>query len=226
MAASQTPCDSCLPSSADSELTSLCQSVLEDFNLCLFYLPSVPSAGAANDDEEECESGYSFLPDLLIFRMVVVCLMSVHSLKRAGKRRVLSPVPAGLRAAPPQHGWAGGYSPGQRGGAQPPSPASPPLTPRPPPLQAPSSTARPLRSRWRSFLTSSTTSTSVCRRSWKKARTRCQLSRTTAQVSPGRPFASPSTVPLARLQKRAWPRPNGEGGVRLQSCCRATRAAL
>lgn len=71
-------------SSVDTELTSLCQSVLEDFNLCLFYSPSLPNMGAANDDEEECESGYSFLPDLLIFRMVVVCLMSVHSLKRAG----------------------------------------------------------------------------------------------------------------------------------------------
>lgn len=74
-------------SSVDTELTSLCQSVLEDFNLCLFYSPSLPNMGAANDDEEECESGYSFLPDLLIFRMVVVCLMSVHSLKRAGSKQ-------------------------------------------------------------------------------------------------------------------------------------------
>nr|XP_034953676.1 protein SMG5 [Zootoca vivipara] len=74
-------------SSADSELTSLCQSVLEDFNLCLFYLPSSPNTSSANDDEEECENGYSFLPDLLIFRMVIVCLMSVHSLKRAGSKQ-------------------------------------------------------------------------------------------------------------------------------------------
>lgn len=78
-------------SSADSELTSLCQSVLEDFNLCLFYLPSSPNLSSANDDEEECENGYSFLPDLLIFRMVIVCLMSVHSLKRAGKSGDQSP---------------------------------------------------------------------------------------------------------------------------------------
>ncbi|KAL8183945.1 UNVERIFIED_CONTAM: Protein smg5 [Gekko kuhli] len=74
-------------SSVDSELTSLCQSVLEDFNLCLFYLSSSPNLSSANDDEEECENGYSFLPDLLIFRMVVVCLMSVHSLKRAGSKQ-------------------------------------------------------------------------------------------------------------------------------------------
>lgn len=68
----------------DSELTSLCQSVLEDFNLCLFYLPSSPNLSLASEEEEEYESGYAFLPDLLIFQMVVICLMGVHSLKRAG----------------------------------------------------------------------------------------------------------------------------------------------
>lgn len=71
-------------SSVDSELTSLCQSVLEDFNLCLFYLPSSPNLSLASEEEEEYESGYAFLPDLLLFQMVIICLMSVHSLKRAG----------------------------------------------------------------------------------------------------------------------------------------------
>uniref|UniRef100_A0A8B9VGB0 Nonsense-mediated mRNA decay factor n=1 Tax=Anas zonorhyncha TaxID=75864 RepID=A0A8B9VGB0_9AVES len=74
-------------SSLDSELTSLCQSVLEDFNLCLFYLPSPPNLSSTSEDEEEYESGYSFLPDLLIFRMVIICFMSVHSLKRAGSKQ-------------------------------------------------------------------------------------------------------------------------------------------
>ncbi|XP_074836886.1 nonsense-mediated mRNA decay factor SMG5 isoform X1 [Carettochelys insculpta] len=74
-------------SSVDSELTALCQSVLEDFNLCLFYLPSPPNLSSASEDEEEYENGYSFLPDLLIFRMVIICLMSVHSLKRAGSKQ-------------------------------------------------------------------------------------------------------------------------------------------
>ncbi|KAK9391308.1 protein SMG5 [Crotalus adamanteus] len=74
-------------SSADSELTSLCQSVLEEFNLCLFYLSSSPHTSATLEEEEDWENGCSFLPDLLIFRMIVICLMSVHSLKRAGSKQ-------------------------------------------------------------------------------------------------------------------------------------------
>lgn len=74
-------------SSVDSELTSLCQSVLEDYNLCMFYLPSSLNLSSASEDEEEYEGGYSFLPDLLVFRMVVICLMSVHSLKRADSKQ-------------------------------------------------------------------------------------------------------------------------------------------
>ncbi|KAM9294609.1 nonsense-mediated mRNA decay factor SMG5 [Gastrophryne carolinensis] len=74
-------------SSVDSELTSLCQSVLEDFNLCMFYLPTPLNLSSASEDEEEYDGGYSFLPDLLVFRMVVICLMSVHSLKRADSKQ-------------------------------------------------------------------------------------------------------------------------------------------
>ncbi|XP_075048837.1 nonsense-mediated mRNA decay factor SMG5 isoform X2 [Mixophyes fleayi] len=74
-------------SSVDSELTSLCQTVLEDFNLCMFYLPSSLNLSSASEDEEEYEGSYSFLPDLLVFRMVVICLMSVHSLKRADSKQ-------------------------------------------------------------------------------------------------------------------------------------------
>ncbi|XP_059269647.1 nonsense-mediated mRNA decay factor SMG5 [Mustela nigripes] len=71
----------------DSELTSLCQSVLEDFNLCLFYLPSSPGLSLASEGEEDYEGGYAFVPDLLVFQMVIICLMGVHSLKRAGSKQ-------------------------------------------------------------------------------------------------------------------------------------------
>lgn len=72
----------------ESELTSLCQSVLEDFNLVLFYLP-LPAHGSqsVSEEEEEHDSVCSVLPDSLIFKMVVTCLMVVHSLKRGASKQ-------------------------------------------------------------------------------------------------------------------------------------------
>ncbi|XP_035290217.1 protein SMG5 [Anguilla anguilla] len=72
----------------ETELTSLCQSVLEDFNLVLFYL-ATPAHGSisAGEEEEEHDTGCSFLPDTLVFKMVVTCLMVVHSLKRGGSKQ-------------------------------------------------------------------------------------------------------------------------------------------
>ena len=78
----------------ETELTSLCQSVLEDFNLVLFYLPppAQPPAHAGHSPSEEEEepqlqhdSACALLPDALVFKMVVTCLMVVHSLKRGGQ---------------------------------------------------------------------------------------------------------------------------------------------
>ncbi|XP_052000383.1 nonsense-mediated mRNA decay factor SMG5-like [Xyrauchen texanus] len=72
----------------EMELTSLCQSVLEDFNLVLFYL-SLPVHGSqsASEEEEEHDSVCSVLPDSLIFKMVVTCLMVVYSLKRGASKQ-------------------------------------------------------------------------------------------------------------------------------------------
>ncbi|XP_028985612.1 nonsense-mediated mRNA decay factor SMG5 [Betta splendens] len=76
----------------ETELTSLCQSVLEDFNLVLFYLPP-PTHGAVHhstseEEEEQHSDGSSpVLPDTLVFKMVVTCLMVVHSLKRGGSKQ-------------------------------------------------------------------------------------------------------------------------------------------
>lgn len=98
----------------DSELTPLCQSVLEDFNLCLFYLPSSAGLSLASEGEEDYEGGYAFVPDLLVFQMVIICLMGVHSLKRAGDSRAPParpsprPSPASSLGCPPRlpHCWA------------------------------------------------------------------------------------------------------------------------
>ncbi|XP_032374798.1 nonsense-mediated mRNA decay factor SMG5 isoform X2 [Etheostoma spectabile] len=77
----------------ETELTSLCQSVLEDFNLVLFYLPTASQGGAHHspgEEEEEpqhADSSCPVLPDTLVFKMVVTCLMVVHSLKRGGSKQ-------------------------------------------------------------------------------------------------------------------------------------------
>uniref|UniRef100_A0A3B3SA42 Nonsense-mediated mRNA decay factor n=1 Tax=Paramormyrops kingsleyae TaxID=1676925 RepID=A0A3B3SA42_9TELE len=72
----------------ETELTSLCQSVLEDFNLVLFYLPAASqSSTSACEEEEEHEGSCSFLPDALVFKMAATCLMVVHSLKRGGSKQ-------------------------------------------------------------------------------------------------------------------------------------------
>ncbi|TNN83164.1 Protein SMG5 [Liparis tanakae] len=88
----------CSPSARslmETELTELCQSVLEDFNLVLFYLPPTPTPGGAlhpaSEEEEEqpapqhADSSSPVLPDTLVFKMVVTCLMVVHSLKKGAK---------------------------------------------------------------------------------------------------------------------------------------------
>ncbi|XP_069031455.1 LOW QUALITY PROTEIN: nonsense-mediated mRNA decay factor SMG5 [Embiotoca jacksoni] len=80
----------------ETELTSLCQSVLEDFNLVLFYLPAptqVALTTPPSEEEEEqqqlqhADSSCPVLPDTLVFKMVVTCLMVVHSLKRGGSKQ-------------------------------------------------------------------------------------------------------------------------------------------
>ena len=65
---------------------ALCQLVLEDFRLCLSYRPC-PSDQSQASRERKPARGYQFLPDLLIFHMVVLCLMSVHSLRTAGSKQ-------------------------------------------------------------------------------------------------------------------------------------------
>lgn len=81
----------------ETELTSLCQSVLEDFNLVLFYLPPPPGGALHPPSEEEeeeqppqqqhADSSSPVLPDTLVFKMVVTCLMVVHSLKKGGSKQ-------------------------------------------------------------------------------------------------------------------------------------------
>ncbi|XP_076869079.1 nonsense-mediated mRNA decay factor SMG5 [Brachyhypopomus gauderio] len=72
----------------ETELTSLCQSVLEDFNLVLFYQATLNHGSqSVSEEEEDHDQSCSMLPDSLVFKMVVICLMGVHSLKRGGSKQ-------------------------------------------------------------------------------------------------------------------------------------------
>ncbi|KAK1806731.1 hypothetical protein P4O66_005231 [Electrophorus voltai] len=72
----------------ETELTSLCQSVLEDFNLVLFYQATLSHGShSISEEDDEHDLVCSVLPDSLVFKMVVICLMGVHSLKRGGSKQ-------------------------------------------------------------------------------------------------------------------------------------------
>lgn len=64
---------------------AVCQLVLGDFCLCLSY-QLCPSDLSQACREKKPTKGYQFLPNLLIFHTVVLCLMSMHSLRTAGSK--------------------------------------------------------------------------------------------------------------------------------------------
>ncbi|XP_078006638.1 nonsense-mediated mRNA decay factor SMG5-like [Phascolarctos cinereus] len=66
----------------DPRLERLCEVVLEDFQLCLSYLPAKDSPRRARGLGGEQKHG-CLLPNQLLFQMVVLCLLTVHSLKTA-----------------------------------------------------------------------------------------------------------------------------------------------
>ncbi|XP_078702803.1 nonsense-mediated mRNA decay factor SMG5-like [Branchiostoma floridae x Branchiostoma belcheri] len=60
----------------EQELAKVCRAVLEDFNLCMFYVPPTESRGARKGNNRG-----QWLDDGLVFKMVVMCLMAIHSLQ-------------------------------------------------------------------------------------------------------------------------------------------------
>ncbi|XP_042639559.1 protein SMG5-like [Orycteropus afer afer] len=69
-----------------TRLITLCQLVLEDFRLCLSYRPC-SSNQSQTSAEGKPPRGYLFLPDLLIFHMVLLCLMAVHRLRKTNSKQ-------------------------------------------------------------------------------------------------------------------------------------------
>ena len=83
-----------------SELQSLCQHTLQDFNLCMFYEPPQRDAQWAEDaqdfgagyDDEEDEGGWDpgdplaclYLDDGIVFKMVCCLICTIHLLEKSG----------------------------------------------------------------------------------------------------------------------------------------------
>ncbi|ELT89650.1 hypothetical protein CAPTEDRAFT_168258 [Capitella teleta] len=73
-----------------SAIQELCQATLQDFNMCMFYQapPSLPACRLqyANDDR------LLFLPNDLVFKVLVICLISIHHLQKSGTAHVAAAV--------------------------------------------------------------------------------------------------------------------------------------
>ncbi|KAM8980706.1 nonsense-mediated mRNA decay factor SMG5-like [Sarcophilus harrisii] len=64
------------------ELESLCESVLDDLELCLSYLSIQEGQGWARGPGAEQKRG-SLLPNQVVFQMVILCLLTLENLKKA-----------------------------------------------------------------------------------------------------------------------------------------------
>ena len=75
-----------LCSHASRDIQELCQSTLQDFNLCMFYQPGNLSNSLNNStDLRPHEEKAVHLEDDMVFKMVVICMASIHLLQSAGK---------------------------------------------------------------------------------------------------------------------------------------------
>lgn len=58
-----------------AELQECCQSALQSFNLCMFYEPVVYA------EEENRDENLQYLDDDLVFKLVVICMSTIHLLQ-------------------------------------------------------------------------------------------------------------------------------------------------
>lgn len=61
-----------------AELQECCQSALQSFNLCMFYEPVVYA------EEENRDENLQYLDDDLVFKLVVICMSTIHLLQIRG----------------------------------------------------------------------------------------------------------------------------------------------
>ncbi|XP_078314281.1 nonsense-mediated mRNA decay factor SMG5-like isoform X2 [Crassostrea virginica] len=68
------------------ELQECCQSALQSFNLCMFYEPVVYA------EEESRDENLQYLDDDLVFKLVVICMSTIHLLQIRGSKQVTAAI--------------------------------------------------------------------------------------------------------------------------------------
>ena len=63
-----------------SDIQEKCQSTLQKFNLCMFY--------EADMEEDRKEENLYFLDDDIIFKLVVICMATIHLLQLQGTNNI------------------------------------------------------------------------------------------------------------------------------------------
>lgn len=69
-----------------AELQECCQSALQSFNLCMFYEPVVYA------EEENRDENLQYLDDDLVFKLVVICMSTIHLLQIRGSKQVTAAI--------------------------------------------------------------------------------------------------------------------------------------
>ncbi|KAI0220253.1 Protein SMG5 [Lamellibrachia satsuma] len=79
------------PSVEAKTLQDYCQTTLQQFNLCMLYLPPHVTAPAQSHDCQD-ERLLQYLEDDIVFKVVVTCMMTVYQLQTTGNKRVTAAI--------------------------------------------------------------------------------------------------------------------------------------
>ncbi|XP_064619024.1 nonsense-mediated mRNA decay factor SMG5-like isoform X2 [Lineus longissimus] len=69
----------------NKELQECCQTTLQDFNLCMYYQPPQNTINGYTDELCKDDKG-PYLDNDIVFKMVVMCIMTVHNLNVSGSK--------------------------------------------------------------------------------------------------------------------------------------------
>ena len=72
-------------------IQSVCQNTLHDFNLCMFSQPTGSAAAGptlTHADGRPIEEKPNYLDDEMVFKIIVICLATIHLMQKDGESMV------------------------------------------------------------------------------------------------------------------------------------------